>query len=460
MVTMKFNRLLNQQTVAICIGTFLEWGEFTLFGYLIDKIAAVFYPITLNHNLSIMAAFATFAVSYIARPLGGFIFGIIGDTIGRKPAMYYSLIGMGIATTTIGLIPAYADIGILSPLLLIIARIIQGISISSELCGGAIYLFENNPQTPYLSSSLNGIVAACGMFGGAIIAVIISLPYMPSWSWRIPFIIGGAACFWGLYIRSKLSESDIFLNIKLHDKLVAHPIRELIKHHLPAVIKTFCIAAFIGIYIYICNIWWISHVTQNNLVDKIDAKAYSTLGQGLMIIFTLTFASLTEYAKAGKSFTHTINNSGKTNLITNLIINKNKTKMIINGIGILRLGLFCSILAAYLLFMPIAWTAPYLIMAEIMYALGNGAVSATVFKYLSDIFPPSIRYTGQSFIWSIAVAIFGGSAPLVAQTLSRINIKYVIIYIASSAMLAFMITFWKNHVLSNLKLKVEYSNST
>ncbi len=117
-------KLFTQETLAILIGTLLEWMEFTYFAYIIDKIAVTFFS-NLSHSLNILMAFATFAVSYIARPIGGIIFGIIGDKYGRKPAMYYSLIGMGIATMTIGITPTYTTIGICLPIVLIIFRIIQ-----------------------------------------------------------------------------------------------------------------------------------------------------------------------------------------------------------------------------------------------------------------------------------------------------------------------------------------------
>lgn len=399
-------KLFTQETLAILIGTLLEWMEFTYFAYIIDKIAVTFFP-SINHNLNILLAFGTFAVSYIARPIGGIIFGIIGDKYGRKPAMYYSLVGMGIATMTIGITPAYTTIGIFSPLVLIIARIIQGIAVSGETSGSAIYLIENNSKKPYLASSLTCIFSALGMFVGAMLAVIISLPALPSWGWRVPFIVSGTLCGIGIYIRYKLHESQAFLKIQQQDKIATYPILELFRNYRLAAVQTFAIAAFIGIYIYICNIWWISYATQNNLLDEVTAKIYATMAQGLVIIFTFLLAFIAEYT---------------------------------GGKWIMRGGLFISIIAAYGLFNPHnIWSTSYLISMEILYAIGNASLSATMYKYFADIFPPSIRYTGQSVMWSIAVAIFGGTAPLVAQKLAIISIYWVIAYIALSATLTLLL---------------------
>ncbi|MBP9743451.1 MAG: MFS transporter [Burkholderiales bacterium] len=399
-------KLFTQETLAILIGTLLEWMEFTYFAYIIDKIAVTFFS-NLSHSLNILMAFATFAVSYIARPIGGIIFGIIGDKYGRKPAMYYSLIGMGIATMTIGITPTYTTIGIFSPIVLIISRIIQGISVSGETAGSAIYLIENNSNKPYLASSLTCIFSALGMFVGAMLAVIISLPFIPSWGWRLPFIISGIICGVGIYIRYKLHESQAFLKIQHQGKITTYPIRELFKNYRLAAIRTFSIAVFIGVYIYICNIWWISYVVQNNFLNEVTAKIYATLAQGLVIIFTLLLAFTAEY---------------------------------IGGKWIMRIGLFISIVATYGLFNPHStWNTSYLISMEILYAIGNASLSATMYKYFADLFPPSIRYTGQSVMWSIAVAIFGGTAPLVAQKLAAINIYWVIAYIGLSAIIALVV---------------------
>lgn len=404
----------SKSNLIIASGTLIEWAEFSYFAYILKQISAIFFP-HIAPNLALLGAFTLFAVSYIARPISGLIFGILGDIYGRKIAMYYSMIAMGIASTLLGAIPSYAQIGIMSPILLMLCRLVQGFAVAGEFCGSSIYLLETNLAKPYLSSSLTSIFAALGMFLGAFMAVVISIPNLPSWAWRVPFILSGVLCIIATYARYLLPESSQFLRIKAQHTLSHNPLIELITKHKIAFLQTFLLASFVGIYIYICNIWWINYISNIHVLNLTMSRIYGALAQALVILFIFLFAILAEK---------------------------------LNNRLILRCGLLGSIIASYSLFSTYT-NNKYYILAITLYALANAAVSATMFKYLCDIFPIKLRSTGESGAWNIAVAIFGGTAPLIAQSLSNYTINYVIIYITSSAILALISTFIPANLAKN-----------
>lgn len=402
-------KLLSKVNIVISSGTLIEWAEFTYFSYIADKISLVFFPL-LNHNLALLFTFTVFAISYITRPLGGVIFGIIGDKYGRKLSMYYSLIIMGSVTCAIGFIPGYTSLGIISPLLLVFFRLIQGFALAGEFCGSAIYLLETNPHKPYTSSSLTSIFSATGMFIGSLLAVIISLPNMPSWAWRLPFIIGGCICILATYARRNLPESIDFTILKDTNSLTKQPLKELITFHKIALIQTFLLASFMGIYIYICNIWWISYMLQTKHLNALNSKIYASSAQALVILFILLLAPIAEK---------------------------------LNNRWLLRIGLLLAIIASYLLFNSKVNSSIQLSFAIVIYALANAAVSSTMFKYMADIFPIKLRASGQSSMWNIAIAILGGTAPLIAQSLYNYTINYVFMYICIIITLTYLSSFFK-----------------
>ena len=143
-------------TFVTVFGTFLEWAEYCIYGYLAAKISGLFFP-QVDPRIGLLATFGIFAAGFIARPLGGVIFGHIGDTYGRKKALSYSMAMMGVATVAMGFLPTYAEIGIAAPILLLLCRILQGLSVSGEFNGAAIFLIEHaQPGCKNLAGSWGG----------------------------------------------------------------------------------------------------------------------------------------------------------------------------------------------------------------------------------------------------------------------------------------------------------------
>lgn len=395
----------KKSIIAGSIGTLVEWAEFTFYGYLVAQFSHLFFPM-LVPELAILAAFGGFAVSYLARPLGSLIFGHIGDKHGRRKALSYSILLMGLVTLGIGVLPTYSAIGLYAPLLLLILRFLQGLSVGGEL-GAAVFIIEHDAQKPYLSSSWVSTASGAGMLVGGIAAVIISLPNMPTWAWRIPFCLGAGACSIGFYIRQHLSETTAYKNLVSTHGVVPFPSKTVFSQYKKPLLKTAAIGIFVALYIYIYNIWWITYVTKANYFTPLTARILANLGQACVVILTPLLA-LTAERYQGK-------------------------RVMVNGL----LG---SLLIGPCLFLASIHQSFYgVLVVNVFYAVFLAAVTATMFKYFADIFPAAVRYSGQTLGWNIGVAVFGGSAPLVAQILNDYHLTAaIILYVTLSSLLALL----------------------
>ncbi|WP_151192595.1 MFS transporter [Cysteiniphilum sp. JM-1] len=394
----------NKVIIASAIGTFVEWAEFSFYGYLAFKFAHLFFPEDTPYAM--LFSLCIFAASYLARPFGSIIFGIIGDKFGRKKALSLSLILMGLATLCIGLLPSYQSIGVAAPLMLLFLRIIQGISVSGEFTGAAIFVAEHyHGGFKNLAVSWVSFAAALGMMLGAAMASIVSLPMMPEWFWRVPFYLGFVGCLIGLYFRISTTESPEFESVRVN-KAFFNGIKAF-KGYTNQLIQCFFIAAFVGVYIYICNLWWVSFVIQRGFLSSENAHWAATFGVATVTVLTPIAALLADRLGTQK---------------------------------MLKSGLLSSVITVPALFYLSGFSSVYLALcAQVVYAISNILVTGSMFRYLVDIFPVNIRYTGMGVAWSISVAIFGGAAPLVAQCLAidLANIAYVVVYVCVIALVAF-----------------------
>lgn len=399
------NMLNNRMiTLAAIIGTFLEWAEYCFYGYSATKIGSLFFP-QLDKSAGILAAFAVFALGYVARPVGAVIFGYIGDVYGRKKALSSSILLMGLATLAIGLLPTYTDVGLLAPILLISARLIQGVAVAGEFNGASIFLIEHaDPQHQYLAGSWVPAAASAGMLFGAGIVAFTSSPWMPDWSWRIPFFIGTLSCIIGHLIRKNAAESPEFVAFRKTQVNIRFPLIEVLKEKPLAFAKTMAIAAFVGIYVYTGNIFFTAYLIQTSHFSITQSTWLAAFGQACATLLMPLFALYAD--KKG-------------------------------GNGILTLGLLLSAIVAPLnLFLANQHNLGLAIIAELLYALANSLFSATIFKYLYDLFPIYLRYTGITFAWSLSVALLGGTAPLIASYLG----SAAGLYVSAAALLALLFT--------------------
>ncbi|MFG6128212.1 MFS transporter, partial [Staphylococcus aureus] len=207
----------KKTVVATGIGNAMEWFDFGVYAYTTAYIGANFFSPVENADIRQMLTFAALAIAFLLRPIGGVVFGIIGDKYGRKVVLTSTIILMAFSTLTIGLLPSYDQIGLWAPILLLLARVLQGFSTGGEYAGAMTYVAESSPDKRRNSlgsgleiGTLSGYIAASIMI--AVLTFFLTDEQMASFGWRIPFLLGLFLGLFGLYLRRKLEESPVFEN--------------------------------------------------------------------------------------------------------------------------------------------------------------------------------------------------------------------------------------------------------
>lgn len=412
----------NKRVLILCsLGGLLEFYDFIISALLASYIASVFFPTEATIN-GLLAAFATFAVGYLARPFGGVIFGHFGDKYGRKRTFTLSILIMAIATFCIGLVPSYNTLGVLAPILLIVFKILQGMSIGGEIPGAITYISEFYPQTKALATGVVFCFLISGISMGYIVqATLISLyseAQIIAWAWRLPFFLGGIFGIIAFYLRRKLAEIPQFtpyLNPKQ-----PFPMIEVFKHHWKTVILTTLITGFGAIIIVSLFTFLPAYLTKllhYSLNNMIWMSAISVFIAGLSCIF---FGWL----------------SDKTHRSTLLIL-------LIVGVLFFAIPIF-YIYTHYFILYPLS-----LGMSALLVGLSWGNIPAI----LSEAFPKTIRYSGIGLSYNLGFGIIGGLTPLVLLS----SIKWSEMTMAPAYVLMLAATFCLLVVISSDAIKV---NST
>jgi MFS family permease len=219
---------------ASSLGTVFEWYDFYLYATLAPFFASLFFP-SGNATAALLASFATYAAGFLVRPFGALVFGRIGDLVGRKYTFLVTILVMGFATAAAGLLPTYAAIGMLSPTILVLLRLAQGLALGGEYGGAATYVAEHaSDDKRGLHTSFIQTTATLGFFLSLLVIgscrVAMSEPAFKSWGWRIPFLLSLILLVVSVYMRLKLNESPVFLRMKAEGKGSQAPLRESFGH--------------------------------------------------------------------------------------------------------------------------------------------------------------------------------------------------------------------------------------
>lgn len=417
----------RKQLLAVSAGTLLEWAEFIYYAYIMIQVSHLFF-FMMKGPLRLLMVFTSFAVSYLARPLGGILFGHIADRWGRRPALSASIFMMSMISLMMGLLPTAHTIGLFAPILLMLLRFLQGLSVAGEFSSGAVFLLESShSKRPYFVSSWISSASAMGMLVGSGFALLVAIPMMPAWAWRVPFLLGALGSFFAFYIRRQLSETSVYEATDRSYQQKTLPFLSVFRSHRLAFLQVFIIAVFVGVYIYICNVWWISYAVEQAYFSSFQARLMATFGQACVIILIPLFAIWADrhqYTQISKQF--------------------------------VCMGSLGAVIVAPMLFFvtttqQIIWVA----LLEIGYAICNALISSVMFQHFTKLFPASVRCTGQAVAWNSAVAVFGGTAPLLAQYF--INIEWYAmpaLYVSITALLACGFTMLFNkHDPSNQREK-------
>lgn len=371
------------------IGNVLEWYEYTLYAYFANVISKLFFPLQ-DHFVSMLITFSTFAIGLAARPIGGIIFGYMGDRVSRKQALMLTMLLMSIPTLLIGCLPTYAKIGIAAPILLIVLRIIQGIALGGEFGSSCVYLFESVPQHKrgfFGTLALTGvglglILSSCTIF---IVESCLSEEAIYTYGWRLPFFISVVGSFIAYYMRKNLLETGDFVLIKKNNDLVANPLKEMFQNHKATLLSLFSIflttqVAFFAVFIY---------------------------GKTMMIDF-LNYSS----HEAGKFILLTVISYTISTIIFGYLSDKIDKKIIIL-IGII--GIFSSIMS-FIHALVGGHVVSIVTMSLLLGAL-IGMTEGTLNPLVAGSFPTNIRATSVAFCWNFTAVAFGSVAPIISMWL-------------------------------------------
>ncbi|WP_165677190.1 MFS transporter [Metapseudomonas otitidis] len=373
------------------LGGALEFYDFIIFVFFAAVMGKLFFPAEMPEWLRQLQTFGIFAAGYLARPLGGIVMAHFGDLLGRKRMFTLSIFLMAVPTLVMGLLPTYAQIGIWAPLALLLMRVIQGAAIGGEVPGAWVFVAEHVParHVGYACGTLTSGLTA-GILLGSLMATLINTLYTPeevqAWAWRVPFLVGGVFGLFSVYLRRWLHETPVFAELQQRKALAEEvPLKAVLREHRGAIaismLLTWVLSA--GIVVVIL-------MTPTVLQTVYGFEAATALKANSLAIVCLTVGCIASGALADRF------GAGRTFLVGGLLLAASSWT-------------FYSSLKAH----P-DWLFP-------LYALTGlfvGTIGAVPYVMVKA-FPPVVRFSGLSFSYNLAYAIFGGLTPMVVSLLMK-----------------------------------------
>ena len=379
----------RKAVTAGAIGNFIEWYDFAVYGFFATIIAGQFFP-SEDRVASLLATFAVFAVSFFMRPVGAFVFGHYGDRVGRRSTLAVAVILMGIATLMIGVLPTYGQVGVFAPILLVVARLLQGFSAGGEWSGSAAFMVEYAPESRrglYGSWQQFSIVAGLlvGSAIGAFLGTVMPEDALNAWGWRIPFILGILVGAVGLYLRLRLEDTPAFRVIEQKNEVASAPIKESFTSHRGESVTAIGFTVGWTVSYYILLTYMPTYVSETLGIPLTTALFSNAIG--LIVLMALI------------PFTGALS----------------------DRIGRKPLLIAFSALIAlltYPLFLLVSTGSLILIvLGQVLFGLIISLFSGPGPAALVEMFPTNVRYSALGVSYNIAVAAFGGTAPFIATYL-------------------------------------------
>ena len=375
------------------VGTSIEWYDFFIYAQAAGLVLAPLFlaPVAeTNPGLAQVLAFATIGISFLFRPLGAIVAGYLGDRLGRKKMLVFTLILMGLSTALIGLLPTYAAIGIAAPILLILLRILQGFSAGGEWGGAALMAVEHAPTArrgffgafPQIGVPVGMILATSTLF---VITSLLTPEQFMEWGWRIPFLLSIVLIGVGYVIRRAVEESPIFQDLQRRKKESATPLRELFRHNTKSVILTAVI--FIGNNAagYLLIAFFATYAVTVLGMDRPTVLLATTLASFGWLVFTLWGGRVSDRLGRVRTF----------------------------QIGYAFLALWAVPMWFLIDTGDIVWYFVALFVMTFGLGLSYGPQAALY----AEMFPANVRYSGVSIGYALGAILGGAFAPMIAEAL-------------------------------------------
>ncbi|MEL6279232.1 MAG: MFS transporter [Pseudomonadota bacterium] len=362
------------------IGNLSEWYDFAIYGYFITVISPQFFPSD-NPTVSLLAAFGAFAAGFLVRPLGAIVFGYIGDKLGRSRALTISIWAMAIPTVLIGMLPNYEAIGVLAPILIILFRVVQGLSVGGEFTSSIIFLVERaEPDRRSRTGSWSKIGATGGILlgaaTGALLSSVLTETQIAEWGWRVPFFLGALTGLVGVYLRRQVADEEQAAPPQ-HS-----PIKDTFRRHWRLVLTLMAMKIALTVGYYTAFVYGVTYVRDVSGLPNTQAYEVNVLAMFILLLMLPVMATLAD--KIGRR------------------------PMLLVGSGTLVFG-------AVPFFMLMNHSDPALILlGEIGFAFGVAAFSAGSTATVVEITPPEVRCTIVALSHNLAAGLFGGTTPLIA----------------------------------------------
>ncbi|MBY0378509.1 MAG: MFS transporter [Gammaproteobacteria bacterium] len=399
------------------LGGTLEFYDFTIYALFAPYISQHFFYNT-DPLIGVMNTFAVFALGYLARPLGGIVFGHLGDKWGRKIAFLWAVLMMAMATLAIGCLPDYHSIGIIAPMALIVLRLIQGFSVGGEIPGATLFTFEHVAAEK--RGLFIGVVFMCITLGntlgglvGLVLTHILNETQMMAWGWRVPFILGFLLGIISFYIRKKLVETPVFIQMVAMKQLQDKPFLRLLKQTRVNIVKAFLLTASIStissFLIYLPT--YLSTMMNIKVSSTYLINVVSFLSIALM---TAVWGRVSDYY--------------------------NRRRLMIIGTSLLM------VLVVPLFYGLTTWGIEFIWIFILIFAVICGMINSCYVILITELFPANLRYSGVAFSYSLGFALIAGSAPLVFTALiqSLHRVEAPAFYIAACSLLTLMATLFYN----------------
>ncbi|MFF4490713.1 MFS transporter [Streptomyces sp. NPDC001544] len=391
--------LLRRAVGASALGNCMEWFDFGVYSYLAATIGKVFFP-GASPGAQVISSFATFAAAFVVRPLGGLVFGPLGDRLGRQKVLATTMIMMAIGTFAIGLIPSYATIGIAAPVLLLLARMVQGFSTGGEYGGATTFVAEYSPdrRRGFLTSWLDFGTFVGYALGSALVTVLnlmLTDAEMLSWGWRIPFLIAGPLGAIGLYMRLKLEESPAFQQqLDEHEKSLAQEsaggeLKAIVKNHWRPLLICMGLVLLYNVTNYMVTGFLPTYQTETLHRSSGSADVLVLVGMVWIVLLITFLGRLSD--RVGRRPLY----------------------------GFAAAAMVVLAVPSFMLIKMQGTWGP--ILGVLVLSTLLGCFAAPSAATLPALFPTAVRYAAMGIGFNFAVAAFGGTTPLVTEALINLT---------------------------------------
>jgi len=398
------------------IGNVLEWYDFAVYGYFVPVISQLFFP-NKTPLVSLLLTFSVFGVGFVMRPIGSVVFGQYGDRHGRRRALSAVILLMAVSTFAVGLLPTYASIGVLAPLLLVVARLAQGLSGGGEWGGAAAYLVEYAlPGKRGLTGSWQQVSVGCGFLLGSLTAAVLTTWLSPedmlAWGWRIPFLLGVLVGIVGAIMRWRLDDTPKFTELESQGQVARSPLLEAFTTFRKPTLVAFGITLHNTVGYYAVLIYLTTWLT--NIV-KMPRGTALWIGTACLLAFVVAVPFMGALSdRIGR-----------------------RPLFIASCVG--------YIVLAYPLFLLASTGVPaYAFIAQLILVLLLALYAGPGPAVYCELFPTRVRYTALSVGYNIPVAIFGGFAPFIATWLihSTGNPLSPAFYVIAASLVTLITMIW------------------